>query len=388
LFLLNLVKGTTQSELDNFFDVLHQQDIETRFITASAFTQARAYLRHTVFEELNTEFIQQLDQLDINQCWHGHRLLAIDTSTLRLPESPALTDYFGGQDNRSHFTTMARLSTCLHLGSGLTIDAQIAPYAEAERHLAAQHLNKTQPNDVVIYDRGYPAFWFFALHNSHQRDFCMRASAEYSPTVKRFVASKSRDALIEFTATKPSELVCREQGLSLDPITLRVLKIKLPTGETEILFTTLLDKQRYPHKDFFELYGRRWGIEVDYFFKKHKIEIENFTGLSVHAVQQDVAAKVLTQNIAMAAALVAQQGVMERCAHRKLDYKVNISQCLSKMKNLLIKLFVCDDPLKVFKHYIDILTKTIEAVRPGRSFERIFSLRSGTHFHQNNKRTR
>ena len=122
-----------------------------------------------------------------------------------------------------------------------------------------------------------------------------------------FIASTAVDAPIEFHPNHSSKTQCNNLGLSHEPFLLRVLKIALPAGETEILFTTLLDAQRYPHEDFYDLYGRRWGIEVDYQFKKHKHEIENFTGLSVHAIKQDMAAKVLTHNIAMAAACCAQQ---------------------------------------------------------------------------------
>ena len=153
-----------------------QQDEETRFITASAFSPAREHLKHTAFEALNAEFNQQYYQLNITKRWRGHRLLAVDSSTLRLPECPALTDYFGGQENANNLVTMARLSTGFDISSGLTLDAQIAPYKDAERDLAATHLAKTQPNDVLIYDRGYPAFWLFALHRDLNRDFCMRAS--------------------------------------------------------------------------------------------------------------------------------------------------------------------------------------------------------------------
>jgi hypothetical protein len=370
LFLLNLVKGASQSELDDFFTVLHQQDEETRFITASAFSQAREHLKHTAFEALNAEFNKQYYQLNITKRWRGHRLLAVDSSTLRLPESPALTDYFGGQVNANNLVTMARLSTCFDISSGLTIDAQIAPYKDSERDLAANHLAKTQPNDVLIYDRGYPAFWLFALHRGLNRDFCMRASTAWSPSIEEFIASSEVDALIEFHPNHSSKTQCNNLGLSLEPFLLRVLKIALPTGETEILFTTLLDAERYPHEDFYDLYGRRWGIEVDYHFKKNKLEIENFTGLSVHAIKQDIAAKVLTHNIAMAAASCAQQRVKKRYAHREHAYKINVSHGLSAMKHLLVKMVSRGQFERLFEHYIALLLDTVCAVRPGRSFVR------------------
>jgi hypothetical protein len=180
LYLLNLVKGAVHSELDEFFAVLHQHDIETRFVTASAFSQARENLKHTAFEALNHDFVRQFRQIKTNRLWRNLRVCAIDSSTLRLPESEALTKYFGGQDSTNGLATMARLSTCFDVDSRFTLDAQIAPYLNSERDLALHHLTLTKPEDLLLYDRGYPAFWFFALHKSLKRDFCMRASVNFS----------------------------------------------------------------------------------------------------------------------------------------------------------------------------------------------------------------
>lgn len=364
------MKGATQSELDEFFAVVHQQDSETRFVTASAFSQAREYLKHTVFEVLNHDFVRQFRQLKTTRLWRNFRLCAIDSSTLRLPESAALTKHFGGQDNAKELVTMARVSTCFDVDSGLTLDAQIAPYLSSERDLAARHLMLIEPQDLLLYDRGYPAFWFFALHKSLNRDFCMRASTTFSPSIEQFVASDAYDAMIEFTPTQTSKVRCAELNLSTENLQLRALKIVLSTGEVEVLLTTLEDKELYPHADFHELYGRRWGIEVDYHFKKNKLEIENFTGLSLHAVQQDIAAKVLTHNIVMAAACCAQEKVKKRYARREHQYKINVSHGVSAMKHLLAKMFSGNRLIQLFEDYVNLLLETVGAVRPGRSFPR------------------
>jgi hypothetical protein len=370
LYLLNLVKGAVQSELDEFFAVVHQHAVETRFVTASAFSQAREHLKHTAFEALNHDFVRQFRQLKTTRLWRNFRVCAIDSSTLRLPESAALTEYFGGQDNTNGLVTMARLSTCFDVDSGLTLDAQIAPYLNSERDLAVHHLSITEPEDLLLYDRGYPAFWLFALHKSLKRDFCMRASSAFSPSIAQFVASDACDALIEFIPTPPSKVRCAELNLSTEHIQLRALKIVLSTGEVEVLLTTLNDTKLYPHEDFHDLYGRRWGIEVDYHFKKNKIEIENFTGLSVHAVQQDIAAKVLTHNIVMAAACCAQEKVKKRYARREHQYKINVSHGVSAMKHLLVKMFSGNQLVQFFEGYVNLLLETVGAVRLGRSFPR------------------
>jgi len=42
------------------------------------------------------------------------------------------------------------------------------------------------------------------------------------------------------------------------------LKFTLPTGETEVLLTTLCDQRRYPTAEFYQVYGWRWGNETYY----------------------------------------------------------------------------------------------------------------------------
>ena len=388
LFLLNLVKGSTQCELDNFFSVFNQQENEIRFVTTSAFSQAREHLKHTAFTELNDVFLDQCYQQIPTQTWRGHRLLAVDSSTLLLPDSEAITEHFGGLEGTYGLRNMGRLSACYDVCNGLTLDIQIAPYLDSERELAIKHLNKTNAQDLLLYDRGYPGYWFFALHQKMNRHFCIRASKTFSSQIKAFVASAKQESLITFHPTKESQPACSAHGIPAEPIVLRVLKVPLSSGEIEILITSLVDEIKYPYDDFRNLYGRRWGIEVDFDFKKNVLEIENFTGLSVHSVLQDISAKVLTQNIAMAAALIAKNEMVERYAKRQLSYKVNISHCISKMKNILVKMFAREKPIEVFKAYIDILMRTVEAVRPGRSFERNLSRRDVNRSHQNIKRAR
>jgi Transposase DDE domain len=388
LFLLNLVKGSTQCELDNFCALLNQQKDETRLVTTSAFSQAREYLKHTAFTELNDVFLTQCYQQIPLQTWRDHRLLAVDSSTLLLPDSDAITKHFGGLEGAYGLRNMGRLSACYDVCNGLTLDVQIAPYLDSERELAIEHLHKTNAQDLLLYDRGYPGHWFFAMHQNMNRHFCIRASKTFSAPIKAFVASDQRESLITFHPTKESRAACLKKGIAEEPITLRVMKIPLSSGEIEILITSLTDEKNYPYDEFHDLYGRRWGIEVDFDFKKNVLEIENFTGLSVHSVLQDISAKVLTQNIAMLAALIAQQEVVKRYAQRKLTYKVNISHCISKMKNTVVTLFVCNNPLDIFKQYIDILIKTVEAVRPGRLFKRKLSKWDVNRSHQNIKRAR
>ena len=58
--------------------------------------------------------------------------------------------------------------------------------------------------------------------------------------------------------------------------TIRVLKIRLPSGEMETLLTNLNQKQ-LPIRNAGELYFKRWGIETAYDTLKSKLQLENFS---------------------------------------------------------------------------------------------------------------
>ena len=69
-------------------------------------------------------------------------------------------------------------------------------------------------------------------------------------------------------------------------VKIRVLRFVLDSGEEEVLITNLLDEE-LGIKDFKALYFKRWGIEVKFNELKNRLQIENFTGDTQIAVEQD-----------------------------------------------------------------------------------------------------
>jgi len=80
------------------------------------------------------------------------------------------------------------------------VAAKIAPYAAGERELLAELLPRLGKRDLLLLDRGYPAFWLFALRVRQGIDVCMRASVSCSPEAKAFLASGRRDAPVTLRA--------------------------------------------------------------------------------------------------------------------------------------------------------------------------------------------
>jgi len=98
---------------------------------------------------------------------------------------------------------------------------------------AGEHLAATRANGLILYDRGYPAFWLFALHHQEQRRFCARMLLAFSREVSAFVASGKNSEAVLFTPGSHARQHCQTYGLATDPIPLRLTRVKLKNGEGE-----------------------------------------------------------------------------------------------------------------------------------------------------------
>lgn len=366
LFLLNLVKRSLQDELDEFFRLDSGAVVATRVVTKSAFTQARKKLKAEAFVDLNQVQVGYFYTHFSTHTWHGFRLLAIDGSTTRLPHTPDIVTHFGLWNE----VPMARVSQMFDSLNKVTVDALIGPTAQGEREYAAQHLALVGPGDLVLLDRGYPAFWLFALIIQQQADFCARMPIGLWSVVDVFVASGQREQIVTLHPCATALQECQSRDLPIDPLSVRLLRIELDSGEIEVLATSLLDQELYPYEWFKELYHQRWPVEEDYTVLKMRVEVENWSGKSALSITQDFHAKVFTANLAAILAHPAQQVVTQQYQDRRHAYQINFAYLLSKMKDtvvFLLRRVVTADILDSLWH---IMLQTVEPVRPGRKYPR------------------
>jgi len=373
IFLLNLLRSSIQHELDKFFQVISQSDVPIRTVTASAFCQARKKLKYSAFVELIHKIVYYFYRWFTWKRWHGFRLVAIDGSTVPVPKNDQTEHYFGAWHpaKSDQACPMARVSQMFDVLNHITIDSIMAPKSKGERQLAAQHLAHVDRDDLILIDRGYPAFWLFQLIVTKGANFCTRLPIDKWTTIlSKFLASNHAEQVIDL---KPNYLAlkkCQQLGLATTPITVRLIRIELDNGEMEVLITSLIDNERYPYEIFKDLYFKRWPIEELYKLMKSRIEIANFTGKSVQAIQQDFYARVLMCNLTSILAFPVHEQIAENHTHNKLDYKINWTQALAKMKNSAILLFFRENIIPIIKELLQSFTINISAVRPGRKFIR------------------
>jgi hypothetical protein len=368
-----LPKGSYQQELDNFF-AQQNGEMSSQVVTKSALSQAQKQLSHTAFTTLNRQVVDYYyAHHEHLKTWHGHRLCAIDGSQLRVPNAPDITSEFGVLPGKPGMKDcpMALASVYFDVLNRISIDTSINPTRASERDCAAAHLQHALSNDLSILDRGYNAFWLYALFSDRDQRFCMRAKINRNLICKVFSESGEREQIITLTPNKNSVVQCKAKGLSSQPLTLRLVRVDLDS-EVEVLITNLLDSQTYPAAVFKELYHLRWGIEENYKRLKQWVEIENFSGKSALSVRQDFYAKIVSSNLVSMLANSAQRQVDKTDINRKLRYQINAAQAMSKMKNTIIH-WLGSTPRRLrirIGRMVDYIACTIESVRAGRSYVR------------------
>ena len=153
-----------------------------------------------------------------------------------------------------------------------------------------------------------------------------------------------------------------------------MVKVKLPSGEIEILLTNLYDETLYSMADLKHLYGLRWGIETSYDSQKNKMQLEQFSGHRVICIQQDYAAGVFVANLQSLISKQCDEYLQEINRIRKYNYKINRNVSFASVKNNIVRLFFNDEPYEILKRLQHIFQRSIEPIRPGRQFKRIIKM--------------
>jgi hypothetical protein len=131
-----------------------------------------------------------------------------------------------------------------------------------------------------------------------------------------------------------------------------------------------------------------WKIEEGYKREKCRVEIENFSGRSAQVIKQDFYAKIFALNLTAILSWVAQAIADRLYKERKRPYRVNFANALSKMKDNLVRLLLCDSPAHLLTPLVFAMARSVEAVRPERSYPRKIKPAKLHGFHPNYKRCR
>jgi hypothetical protein len=378
LFVLQQTIKSIQRHLHEFLDELAQGEIFEP-LTSGAVTHARAKLKESAFVELNQDCVLPTIYGPDHpiQRWRGHRLIGIDSSLVRLPGSDELGKAFGWKEAANqHGATgtrypEARLSVVYDVLNRVGLDARLEPSTLGEVALALSQLEHLQPGDVQLNDRGFTGYLYLAslAQRSHFISRCSSGSFLASQELFRLNrANQSR--VVWLFAPSDQKAPCQRLGLPLK-MKVRFVSVRLPTGELEVLATSLLDEGAYPTEEFLTVYHWRWGHETFHLMLKGRLELENFSGRTPEAIRQDVQAAVLLANLESVLSEPTQAALNQQATQKTQPRQVNRSNSYHALKDQVLDLLYRDIPApEVIAKLMKFFKGSPVAVRPNRKVPR------------------
>src|ERR1017187_2588540 len=323
LFLLQQTVKSIQRHRHEFLDELAQgQCFEP--VTSGAVTHARAKLKESAFSELNRDCVLSAlyhSEHPVRR-WRGHRLVGFDSSLVRLPES--------------------------------------------------DELGQLQPGCIEINDRGFTGYLYLARVGLRQAHFIARSSTgSFLVAQELFRLNRANQSKVVWLfAPADQKAECQRLGLPLKML-VRFVSLRLPTGELEVLATSLLEEERYPTAEFLTVYHWRWGHETFYLMLKGRLELENFSGRTAEAVRQDVQAAVLLANLESVLSEPAQAALNGLSTTATQTRQVNRSNSYHALKDQVLDLLYRDIPAPtVINKLMRLFKGSPVALRPNRNVPR------------------
>lgn len=380
LFLINFVKGSIQDELDHFFKILLNKRLPVKHAVSSALCQARDKLVPDTFQYLGRVLIASIYRHLPIRLWKGFRLVAVDGSTIRLPDNPNVLKRFGGQGNSlGCFTPMAKILAFYDPLNKFTIHSTFNEYKADERDQLFENLSVARPDDLLLLDRGYPAFWLFSAIKSQNVNFLCRLPIGRWKIAKDLVQSGERETIVTIKPESRNKKKCRERDLPIEPITLRLIRIDIGPDQPEVLITTLTDKTAYPAAELGELYHQRWFVEEDFKLIKKRVRVESFPTIIPEAIIHHYYATLLARNVSALLWFFPERRLSEAETTNKLNYQVNKTLTLSKVKDTIILIFARSAATvkPLLDNFLHIVLGCASPIRPNRSFPRKKKRKSG-----------
>lgn len=301
--------------------------------------------------------------------WRKFRLLAVDGTGCRLPDEPWIGEAFGWHQNQHgqvpstrwliQFDVLNQIITGVHLHSRHKAEITIA-----------SPLVKDYPSDVLaIYDRGFGSYALPYLHQLHGSHCVIRLQKSFNPQVVDFIQSNENERIITTNMSERAVRSLKKVGYKVsrkNTLTYRLIRVELPTGEVEVLLTTLLHRRYFHHKHFKELYAKRWGIETAIFVLKSYFQAATFSSYTLPAVEQEIWAMFTMYNLQSILLFSQQKEVQKIQQQRQYRYQINRNVAIGLIKRYLPSIFL--DDVKSWYAKLKVLLKQmlqhLEAIRP------------------------
>ena len=234
---------------------------------------------------------------------HGFRLLAMDGTTLGLPNVQRLRQHYGMPKNgaRRKAAPQARMVMLTLPRTRIPIAYEVSPLATSELELSRRLLKHVRAQDLILMDRGFFSYGlFWEIQGLH---------AYFGTRLKKGIKYRkvkqlgTKDWLVEWT---PRGVRSKWKGLP-QSIRLRVIHYQIPGFRASAIVTNVLNPRRLTRKDWVQLaqncddngkftpglYHQRWEIETSYFELKVVLKTKSLRSRTPASVEYELAGRVV-----------------------------------------------------------------------------------------------
>jgi hypothetical protein len=191
----------------------------------------------------------------------GRRLMALDGTTIELPDTPANVRAFGRRRTPRGTSAwpQALLVLLVECGTRAVCDAGVWPGQADERRAGRRLLRSVGPGMLVLWDRGFQNVAMVEAAEARGADFLGRLPATVTPLPERIL--RDGTALVRLRA---SDYPRRRRGAH---VIVRLIRYTLDDPQRpghrieHRLVTSLRDPAAAPARELILAYHRRWEIE-------------------------------------------------------------------------------------------------------------------------------
>ncbi|GAA2110508.1 IS4 family transposase [Streptomyces synnematoformans] len=189
--------------------------------------------------------------------WRGMRTVAVDGTTLQVPDRARVTQCFPKHRSRLRETgyPLLRLVTLVETGTRAILAAAFGPDTTSEISYARQMLDNLGPRMLVLLDAGFDTWEFLRDVHDYGAQFLARSSARRCPTIQRRLPDGSYLARLGH-GKLPVRII--EARITI------ILQDGTEQHEQWRLTTSLLDHAGFPAQELVTLYHERWQAETTY----------------------------------------------------------------------------------------------------------------------------
>lgn len=288
---------------------------DSKAIHRSSLTKARKKIPWEVFEQIHSDAVELAYEMWPNESygidgvadagaytWKGMSVFSFDGSKFMLPATAELRKEFdpgSGLENkgRGHYP-QGLISVAYDVFRRLPFAQTVVGANGSEREEAKKLIAKIPPNNLLMFDRGYPSFDFFKyLNKNYEGSYLFRSPASGSfKAVAEFIKSGKEEDVIWLIP--PASYLTAQERKAVAPLELRVVRLQSPEGIVSVILTNLMDKKKFPREEIIKLYFRRWEIESFYRDEKVYLDVDTFHSRTSNGIRQELFAALVMSVIA------------------------------------------------------------------------------------------